>query len=182
MVKNLGYLIAFPFIVNDNLGAYVECGKSLLENGFSSGSVRSLAGLGEPLLYAGIREYILDAKRDLALADTSEDEAVSAFAYATVEGIANKIDVMESVKRLYTLCMQHEFNPGLYDFYLLQCAMDALAYEDLEQTYWEGLTLANSADVICAYAGSWLEKNKLRMPSGARSAIPEEMVLPDYME
>ncbi len=178
MVKNVGYLIAFPFIVNDNLRAYVECGKSLLENGFSAECVRSLAGLGEQLRYAEIREYILDVKRELNLADTSEDEAVSAFAYATVEEIANRVAVTEGVKRLYSLCMQYEFNPGLYDFYLLQCAMDALAYKDVKQTYWDGLTLENSTDVICTYAVSWLSKNKLRMPSNAKPAVPDELVNP----
>jgi hypothetical protein len=164
MIKYLGYLIAFPVFLTDDLDKYVECGKSLLENGYAKDSIRILAGLAKPLDYSVIRGYILDVKRDLNLMECSEDESIAAFSYHTVEEIVNKVDTRDNLKRLFNLCMQQDFNAEIYDFYLLECALDDLDDNNDPERYWEGLTKDNSIDEICKYAGSWLLKNQLRIP------------------
>ena len=160
MIKNLGYLLAFPEISTDDFEIYIECGISLLENGCSLDSVCLLAGYSKPYNFFELRKIISDMKEELSFPDLEGSQAVAAYSYRSVEKLASEDNHTDTLNRLSDLCVKNNYAPVIYDFYLLHFALsDLLCYGEPQQ-YWKGLTPENSAEVIKNAAQNWLKENR----------------------
>ena len=160
MIRNLGYLLSFPKVSTDDFDLYVDCGISLLENGYEQDSICILAGYSKPYNFFEIRKIISDLKIDLNIPNFTEEQAIAAFSYHLVERLPSKDRKIEILNRLSDLCIKHDYHKKIYDFYLLYFGLSDLMNRGEPQYYWEGLSLKSSDEIIKNVAETWLEENK----------------------
>lgn len=132
-------------------GAPSDCVKwaqTALCEDFDTPSLRVLAGLSDPLNFFEVKEYTEAALKELGIEIPSGDKAVSAYAKDLARDIFNHPErIRLHLKKLYELCIAHDYQDDLYDFYLLQCAWDDFDYGEV-QYYWEGATKDNIKNIV----------------------------------
>jgi len=130
-----------------NMGDPSDCVKwaeAALCEDFDTPSLRILAGLNDPLNFFEVKSYAEAALKELGIQIPSASQAVSAYAKDIIQ---NPETIRLNLKKLSDLCIEHEYQDDIYDFYLRHCALGDFDYGEV-QYYWEGATKDNIESIV----------------------------------
>lgn len=148
MKAPIGKVYRYCITSKGNPADCVKWAEAALCEDFDSPSLRMLAGLGEPLNFFEVKEYTEAALKELGIEIPSGAEAVSAYAKDIALDIINHPESIRlNLKKLFELCIAHDLQDDIYDFYLLYCAWGDCDYGE-SQHYWEGATKDNIESLV----------------------------------
>ena len=136
----------------------VKWAEAALCEDFDTPSLRILAGLSDPLNFFEVKSYAEAALKELGIEIPSSTQSVSAYAKDIAHDIINSpISVRENLKKLFDLCIAHDYQDDIFDFYLLHCALNDFDYGDV-QHYWEGATKDNIESIVIEKCNEYIEQ------------------------
>lgn len=139
---------------------WVDWAVSMLQAGYDTLHLAILAGETVPF-----NQFEMISILDKALAelghDWSDREAVVRDCAIELlqKMLACQITSGDALRELADMCIEMDYPPDLYDFYLLYFAQDDLRTSEV-QWYWPDATRDNIEETIRQYATRWLQKNK----------------------
>ena len=126
----------------------VDWAVSMLEAGADTPHLRILAGELPPYNHFVVAQLRDAALHELNLAEPVGDVAVRKYAVERLRAaLAGDEDLIEVLSVVKDLCISHDYQKDLYDFYLLFFAYSDLQ-EEPHQWYWAGATRENIVSVI----------------------------------
>jgi hypothetical protein len=146
----------------------VDWAVGLLVEGFSSRQVEMLASLDPPFNLFDVAELRDRALREVNAPDLQKRDAVYVYArerllslLAGQDGLGDVLGVLKD------LCIEHDMDRNLLDFYLLYFAYDGLVSFG-DQYYWEGATRDNIESIVLERARAFVESGLGRVPDSGR--------------
>jgi hypothetical protein len=133
---------------------------SMLEQGNDGHYLAILAGTSPPFHHFEIADYRDRALRELGIPDISHSAAVTAYSAERLRlALGGEADLFATLALIKDLCVARDYQPDIYDFYLLY-----FAYADLEdsevQWYWEDATRENIVSIIRDRAESFIQSTE----------------------
>lgn len=126
----------------------VKWAEAALNENFDSPSLRILAGLCDPLNFFEVKDYAEAALSELGIEIPCGSRVVSAYAKDIADDIINNPETIRlSLKKLFELCIAHDYQDDIYDFYLLHCAWGDFDHGEF-QHYWDGATKENIESIV----------------------------------
>jgi hypothetical protein len=135
----------------------VDWAVSMLEQGRDGHYLTMLAGMSPPLNHFEVADYRDRSLRELGIANISDSEAVAAYSAEHLRlALAGEVDLISTLSVIKDLCIAHDYQRDIYDFYTLYFAYTDLQESDF-QWYWEGATRENIVSIIRRRAEVFLQ-------------------------
>jgi hypothetical protein len=133
----------------------------MMVRGYETEHLIELAGISEPFNQFELKELTDKVFEELRLDYKNQEKIVIDYAtYCLKIGIKQKRPIISILEELKNLCIELDYETGLYDFYSLYFAKDDLNHSDI-QYYWDDAD-RNNIDAICMeYFEKWLIQNPL---------------------
>nr|WP_319490990.1 hypothetical protein [uncultured Desulfobacter sp.] len=148
MKAQIGKVFWYCSTSNGDPSDCVKWAEAALYENFDSPSLRILAGLSAPLNFFEVKYYTEAALSELGIEIPCGSRAVSAYAKDIACDIINKPETIRlNLKELFELCIAHNYQDDIFDFYLLHCAWEDFDHGEF-QYYWDGATKENIKIVV----------------------------------
>jgi hypothetical protein len=128
-------------------------------SGSDSESLRILAGLEQPFDQEEVKRLHRKSLRELGIIERPPESHVLFYIHSILQKmLAEKLTRKAALKSLADLCTNRNYDPKLWDFYLLYNAKWDLELQAV-QWYWKNADRSNIDIVIDHYATNWLKEH-----------------------
>lgn len=155
-------VVAYQEVPDFNSDVCVDWALEMMELGYESEALYTLAGLSKPAFYFETIKYLKEALKDLSISIKVGEEAIVSYSSYFIKRMSGGENVKENLTQVFRYCSAHYYKGYLYDFYFLWWAWDDLDYGNEHQYYWPGADRSNIEKVVIMQAKKWLAENRLR--------------------
>jgi hypothetical protein len=128
--------------------SWIDWAIEMIEAGFESDSLYTLAGMTRPYNQFELQELTSKVIRDLQLNYDNNDTVIRNYVYFIITtSINNPESYLLTLREIKDICIGLNMSREYMDFYLLFFAKDDLI-ESENQWYWDGATRENIDDII----------------------------------
>jgi hypothetical protein len=135
----------------------VEWAFQLMKEGNETENVLILASFSQPIDSFEIRPYVTAVLRDLGLEELKGEEAIVAKTHYHLTEILAENAIRKNLHSLCKLCIDINYEYGLYNFYLLDFTCEDLK-EYTFSFHYDGVNRNNFEQVLKKEARQWIEK------------------------
>jgi hypothetical protein len=155
----IGAMLLYCTTSKGNPSDCVEWAEVALCKNFDTPSLRILAGLNPPLNSFEVKSYSTAALKELGIDIPPASRAISIYAIELAQEIIQQPKTIRSnTKKLFQLCIDHDYRNDIYTFYLLYFALTDLDHKGI-QYYWQDATEENIEAIIINNCHEYIKKN-----------------------
>ena len=126
----------------------VDWAVSMLTAGSDGANLTMLASMAPPYNHFEVAGFRDRALAEVGAPNLGVDDAVQVYAAERLRlALRGKANMLGTLRVVKDLCVAHDYQRDLYDFYLLYFAADSLR-GSVHQSYWDSATRANIDDIV----------------------------------